>query len=502
MSTSQLPRSEGGEVTPATESRDLGRLVRSGVGWMMISQVSLQILGFATAVVVAHFLTPREVGLFAEALVFSKLSLVITDAGVAAAVVQKLDLTEDDKSTAFWVGVAIGVVMMLAGFGLSWPISSLYGEPRVQTLFVLLSPAFLFTSLGVVQGALLTRELKFRSLEIRTVAATAVSASAAMLLAVLGLGATTLAIQVLTVSGVSTILLWRTSSWRPSRRFSFSSVRQMAGFSSHVLGGRMVQCGSMNVDNLLIGRFVGAARLGVYSIAFNLMITPVIRLAGPVTQVFFPAFSRIRDPARIAEVWLRAVRLIAAAVVPAMLGLVIVAPDFIEVVFGRRWHEAAPVLQILAPIGMVQAVQALNFGILQSLARTRVLFRYTLFASVGAIGAFIAGLPWGVEGVATAYALTSLVVEPIYLIVVTRVLGVPIRMWANSVRGVVEASAVMVGIIAAARVGLVHLGEPPSARLAILIVIGFAAYVPLLRWREPRVIDEISELRRRRSQPA
>jgi len=69
-------------------------------------------------------------------------------------------------------------------------------------------------------------------------------------------------------------------------------------------------------------------------------------------------------------------------------------------------------------------------------------------------------------------------------------------------RGVVEASAVMVGIIAAARVGLVHLGEPPSARLAILIVIGFAAYVPLLRWREPRVIDEISELRRRRSQPA
>ena len=111
--------------------------------------------------------------------------------------------------------------------------------------------------------------------------------------------------------------------------------------------------------------------------------------------MFFQAFSRIREPRRIGELWLRALPLVAAIVMPAMLGLIAVAPDFIGVLFGERWHEAVPVVQILAGVGNVQALQALNYGILQSIGRTATLFRYTVFASVLAIVSFIAGLPGG-----------------------------------------------------------------------------------------------------------
>ena len=466
---------------------------------MMVSQVSIQLLGFATAVVVAHFLTPREVGLVAMAIVFSNLALVMTDAGVASALVQKAELSEEDKSTAFWVSVTVGAIMTLAGVGLSWPVSALYGEPRVQVLFAALSPAFLFTALGIVQGALLTRELKFRRLALRTVTATVASVSIAMLLAALGLGPWALVVQVLTITSVSTILLWRSSDWRPRRGFSTTSLRELTAFGGPVLGARMISWGGTNIDNLLIGRYVGASRLGAYSIAFNLMITPVTRLAGPMTRVLYPAFSRIRDPVRIGEIWLRAVRVVAAAVVPTMLGLVVVAPDFIAVVFGRRWHEAAPVLQILAPVGMVQALQALNYGILQSIARTRTLFRYSLFASAAAIGSFAAGLPWGIKGVAAGYALASIVLEPTYLFLTTRAIGVPVRDWIRSVRGVFESGIGMAALVGAARVGLVRLDHAPSARLAIAIALGMCVYFPLLRWRAPEVIEEVRAVRRRRS---
>jgi O-antigen/teichoic acid export membrane protein len=466
---------------------------------MMVSQLSIQLLGFATAIVVAHFLTPRQVGLVAMTLVFSNLSLVLTDAGFASALIQKAELSEEDKSTAFWASAALGVVVTIAGVGLSWPVAALYGEPRVQALFAAVSPAFLFVALGIVQGALLTRELKFRSLELRTVAATFASASVAMLLAALGLGPWALVVQILTISSVSTVLLWRSSDWRPRSGFSRASLREISTFSRHIFGTRLISWGRTNFDTLLIGRYVGASRLGAYSIAFNLMVTPVTRVAGPLTQVFFPAFSRIRDPVRIGELWLRAVRIVAAVVVPAMLGLVVVAPDFIEVVFGRRWHEAAPVLQILAPVGMVQALQGLNYGILQSIGRTRVLFRYTLFASAAAVGAFAAGLPWGIEGVATAYALASIVLEPAYLVLTARAVGVPVRDWIRSVSRVAEASIVMTGLILAARAGLLHLGMAPSARLAIVLAFGIVLYIPLLRWRAPEVIQEVRAFRRRGS---
>ena len=128
----------------------------------MTSQLSIQILGVATAIVVARFLTPREVGLVAMAIVFANLSLVITDAGFAAALVQE-ELSEADASTAFWASAAIGVGMTALGIGLSWPIANLYGEPDVQVFLAVISGAILLSSLGIVQGALLTREIASRA---------------------------------------------------------------------------------------------------------------------------------------------------------------------------------------------------------------------------------------------------------------------------------------------------------------------------------------------------
>jgi PST family polysaccharide transporter len=246
---------------PEAASRDLRSLVVRGAGWMMASQVAIQLLALATSIVVARFLTPREVGLAAMALVFSSLAIMMVDAGIASVLVQKPELTDEDLDTAFWTNVALGVGLTLLGVGLSWPIAQLYGEPQVQPLFAVLSLTFLFTALGIVQGGLLTRELRFRSLEMRTIVATAISCAVGMALAVLGAGPWAIVAQNLTISGVSTALLWLSSPWRPRPRFSRARFRGMAGFGGHVLGTRTVTWGARNVDNLLIGRHLGAASL-------------------------------------------------------------------------------------------------------------------------------------------------------------------------------------------------------------------------------------------------
>ena len=223
---------------------DLEGMVVRGVGWMMGSQAAVHLLGLVTSVAVARLLGPHEVGLAAEALVFGSLALVIVDFGFAAAIVQRPNLTEDDKSTAFWAGVALGLGLMVIGIGLSWPIAHLYGEPEVQPLFAVLSLAFLFTAPGIVQGALLTREMRFRSLEIRTVIATAISCVAAVSLAIGGAGAWAIVAQDLVITGVSTALLWRASSWRPRATFSIPSLRSMASYTSHVFGTRALAWGT------------------------------------------------------------------------------------------------------------------------------------------------------------------------------------------------------------------------------------------------------------------
>jgi O-antigen/teichoic acid export membrane protein len=458
---------------------------------MMASQVSIQLVGLATSIVIARFLTPRDVGLAAMGVVFVNLALLLADAGVAAAIVQRPALTEDDKSTAFWATTVLGLGLTLAGIGLSWPIADFYGEPRVQPIFAALSLAFLFTAPGIVPGALLTRELKFRSLELRTIVATTASCAAGIGLAIAGFGPWAIVAQHLTITLVSTALLWRASSWRPRFHATRASFHGMAGFSSHVLGSRVFTWLARNVDNLLVGRYLGAAALGAYSLAFNLMITPVTRVAGPITQVFYPAFSRMREPERIASAWLRAVRMVAFVVTPAMLGVIVVAPDFVRVVFGARWLAAAPVLRILAPLGLVQALQALNYGILQSVAQTRVLMRYSAVASVLTVCAFASGLPWGIEGVATAYVLISVVLEPAYLIITTRAVEITPGRWLASIRGVLEAGGVMFVFVLLARELLLRTDIPVGLRLALEILVGAAVYFPLVLWRAPEVKSEL-----------
>jgi len=223
-------------------------------------------------------------------------------------------------------------------------------------------------------------------------------------------------------------------------------------------------------------------------------------VASPVTQVFFPAFSRIRDPARIGSIWLRAVRMVAVLIAPAMLGVVVVAPDLIPVVFGGQWHDAVPVVQILAPVGLVQSLQSLNAGILQALGRPGVLFRFSLVSTVLTTAGFVAGLPFGIVGIATGYAITSVLLEPYYLWRTARVVGVPIRAYLRAFSGVAEAALLMALAVFGARIMLVHSGVPSGVSLVALIGLGVAVYIPLVLWRAPEVLDELRRLREPRSE--
>jgi O-antigen/teichoic acid export membrane protein len=468
---------------------------------MIASQGATQVLALVTSVVIARFLGPFEVGLAAEALVFASLALVFVDFGLGSAIIQRPNLTADDKSTAFWAGMALGVALLLIGIGLSWPIAALYGEPRVQPLFAVLSLAFLFTAPGVVQGALLTREMRFRSLQIRTIIATTVSCVIGISLAVAGAGPWAIVAQILTITSASTALLWRASPWRPQAIFSMDSLRSMRVYASHVFGTRTLEWGTANLDNFLVGRFLGAAPLGAYSIAYSLIITPVTRVAEPVTQVFFPAFSAMREPTRIAGAWLRATRILALVVAPAMFGLLVLAPDFVEVVFGDKWDAAVPVIQILSLVGLIRALTAVNHGVLQSLARTRVLFRFTVVLSVATVAAFIAGLPWGIDGVATAYLTVTLVLQPIFLWLTTRAVGLSVRDWLRSVAGVLEAAVGMLAVVFAARELLLSTDLGAGSRLVAVTALGALVYLPLVAWRAPEVGTELRGVLRRLRQP-
>jgi O-antigen/teichoic acid export membrane protein len=470
--------------------------VLGGIAWKIASQVVLQGSRVVVAVVIARLLAPHDYGLAAMTLVFSSLVLVFSDLALGAALVQRRTLTEDDRSTVFWTSMGAGLLFTLAGVAASGPIAAFYGQPAVRSLFAALSLAFVVTSLGTVQSALLTRTMDFRRLELTVMIGNLTGAAVGISAAFAGMGAWAIILQQLATAGASSLLLFFLCPWRPHFRFSGASLRSLQAFSANVFGQRVLYYLHRNTDNLLVGRFVGAAGLGAYTLAYNIMLVPFSRIAGPVQKVMFPAFSRLQDqPDRIAAMWVRATRLVGALTIPMLCGLVVVAPDFVDVILGKRWHQAVPLIQVLAWVGLLQSLQTLNTEILQARDRTKVLFRFTIVFFVAHIVGFIIGVQYGVVGVAVAYAVTSTLVEPIITWLAARALNTSPMIIVKGLLGITLASLVMMGAVFALREALLAADVPAFVRLVTCVLAGAAVYLPLCALFEPVLRSEASTIR-------
>ena len=473
---------------------ELRSLVFSGLRWKGASQVLLQVISFGSTLILARLLTPRDFGLAGLATVFAGIAFLFADLGLGASIVQRKQLTEEDRSTAFWSNAALGLVLTLIGVGLSWPLADLYHQPEVQPLFAVISITFLFTALGITQGAVLIRNLAFRSLEVRTVVATFTSVVIGIAVAALGYGPWAIIAQSIAITAVSTLLLWRSSPWRPHFVYSTESLKHLLGFGGLVFGSNIVRYLERNVDNFLIGRFRGPAALGVYAIAYNITLVPLMKIVLPVQQVFFPALSRIHEPREAGGLWLRMSRILAALVVPGLLGMAVVAPDFVVAVLGEKWRSSIHVLQILAWVGIVQFAAAETTTLMQALGRAGIVFRYSVVSAIVSITGFAIGVHWGIIGVAVGYAIANTLVIPFYVAIGGRAVGVTVGSYCRALSGVVQAATAMALVVLGLRLALLdHLAA--GLRLVVLIAAGVAVYVPLCKWRAPEVAEEIQRVR-------
>jgi len=480
-------------------SDSIGSRIRRGVAWKAGSQITLQLCRMLVALVLARLLAPDDWGVAAMVLVVSGFVVVFTDSALVSALVQRRDLREEDCSTVFWLSAGIGVLLMLGGFALARPLADFYGEAEVAPLFAALSVGFLVSATRTTPSALLLREMDFRRLESVQIVATLVGAIVGVAVAVAGGGPRAIVGQQLAEIVIGTGLLWLVSPWHPSRTFSIESVRRLASFTGNVFGENLLFQAGRNLSGLLIGRFLGAASVGAYALATNIILVPASRIAGPLQQVFFPAFSMLTtDRERMADIWIRATRLVAAVSFPALVGLAIVAPDFVDVVLGPKWSEATTVIQILAVVGMIQSVQTLSGEILLALGRANWLFRFTILWFFSTIAAFALGVQWGIVGVAACFAVVTALVEPVRTLLACRALGIGAFRFVRALREVVEAAAIMGVAVAITRVALLEAGVQSALRLGVCVMIGGLVYVAACRWRAPTVTDELRRLVARR----
>jgi O-antigen/teichoic acid export membrane protein len=290
------------------------------------------------------------------------------------------------------------------------------------------------------------------------------------------------------------------SDWRPMLHFTLSDVRAYIDFGLYQMGERSVNYLASNTDYILIGRYLGPGSLGTYSIAYQLVIKPVIYLNPMLNRVAFPVFAtRQDDNSTLCRGYLHVVRLIAYVTLPLMVGLALVATDFVDVVLGPKWHDSAPVLAVLCGVGVLRSLANPVGSILLAKNRPGLGFKGNLIFLAVMAGSLLAAVQSGIMAVAwVSLAVTALAWFG-WLLVLRRVIGLSLSDYARALRPPVLFSLVMAAGVGAIALVLSQTSVGSAAALCVSVAAGGVLYLGLVTWLEGAYVRSLWRLFRSRA---
>jgi PST family polysaccharide transporter len=233
-----------------------------------------------------------------------------------------------------------------------------------------------------------------------------------------------------------------------------------------------------NADYLLIGRFLGAQELGYYTLAYRILLFPIQNISAVVGRVMYPVLSTMQnDNDRFSSAYLRVVGGVAFISFPLMTGVFFLAKPFVLTLFGEEWEPVILLIMILAPVGLIQSIGATVGAIYQAKGRTDWMFRWGIGSGMITLAAFISGLPWGVTGVATAYAISSFILFYPGFLIPFRLINLKFIRLLMAVKPALLGSGLMLAVLVIAGAWVPYLlPNSPVAILLLIAIIGVAVY--------------------------
>jgi len=415
-----------------------------GVFWLTAAKVVGQAVSWTITIFVMRILSPNDYGLMAMAGVYLAFIVLFNEVGLSAAIIQKKDLSDEDRSNICWAVLAFNLVLFGVSFAVAPLVARFYEESRVADLIRVASLAFIIRGIGLVPNSMLTRQMAFKRQSQAALIGSTLGAAATLFLALKGFGVWSLVLGSLINEMAVNTLVYVFHPWRPTLSFSPARARTLIGFGSKVAVARILWYLSSNLDLLIAGKVLGKTQLGYYAVAVQLALVPIDKMVSTIAQVAFPAFSKVQDdPALLQRYFLKTVNVVAFASFPLCWGFFLIADTVVPLVLSDKWLPAVLPLQILSMVTSFRAIHLVNAPLELAVGRPGVTIRnFAIITSVLGLS-FLVGVSYGLEGLAyswLAFPVVFLVTTSITL----RLIGLSLGAYVKELRHPLLATAFMV----------------------------------------------------------
>ncbi len=378
--------------------------------WSSLERFSVQGVGFIVMIIMARILTPDDYGLVAMLTIFIAISQSLVDSGFSQALIRKQDRNEIDNSTVFYFNIAVGLTLYLILFLCAPLIAGFYNEPVLIPITRVISLSVLINSFVVVQRAILTSRIDFKTQAKASMSAAIISGIVGISMAYTGYGVWSIVWYQLTNLTVNVGLLWILSKWRPRLLYSWKSFRELFGFGSKLAASGLLDTLYNNIYLIVIGKIFSAADLGYYTRASQFSQFPSSNLSGIIQRVTYPVLCTIQDDDdRLRSVYRRFLRLSAFIVFPLMIGLAAVAKPLILLLLKEQWSFCIILLQIACFSMMWYPIHAINLNLLQVKGRSDLFLKLEIIKKCIGVAILCITVPMGLVAMCIGSIFSSII---------------------------------------------------------------------------------------------
>jgi len=371
-----------------------------------------QAIAFLSTILLSRLLTPESYGFVAIITIFTGFLNIFSDSGMSLAIIRSDFLYTYHKSVDT-LALFIGSLLCAATCLLAYPISLFFKTPGLTLPMVIMSLSFIFRSMTLVRGALITKDMNFKFTGYVNLMTTIITVCFTVVLAYIGAGFWSLVIPQ-TLSGLVTLAFQERRIKfgfhiysRAHVRVSFSHTRKTIG---NLMGFNIVNYWSRNADNLLVGRMYGTADLGIYNRAYNLLTFPLSLITGLIGAVLYPSLNKLKySEEAIRKEYLFIMRLIGFISFPVAAILLLFSGPLVHILWGPSWMGVAQLLPYFGLLLLSQSLLSTVGNMLVLVKREEVLRISGWLSAVAILSGIVYGAFISMLGIAQFYSLAFIV---------------------------------------------------------------------------------------------
>jgi lipopolysaccharide exporter len=354
------------------------RAFRGGV-WVFLLRIVQQLFNLARLIILARILAPHDFGLMGIALLTMATLETFSQTGFQAALIQKKENIRSYLDAAWTVLILRGLIL-LAIFYLIAPYAAVFFDSpeakpiiRVIGLSVLLQA---FTNIGVVyfhKEMEFNKEFKYQLSG--TLADFMVAVSAVLILQ----NVWAIIFGLLAGNAARCVMSYLIHPYRPRFSWDLGKVKKLFGFGKWILGSSILVFLITQGDDILVGKLLGATALGFYQLAYRISNMPATEITHVISQVTFPAYSKLQDDIpKLREAYLKVLQVTAFLSFPITGLIFVLASDFTGIFLGEKWMPMVPAMQVLCIFGLLRAFNATTGPIFQAIGNPSILTKISL----------------------------------------------------------------------------------------------------------------------------